>query len=56
MTLSFRAKFSGAERSRGASRCILPGTLGNSERFLDCVLLLQNFARKDKGGRRATTA
>ena len=56
MILSFRAKFSGAERSRGISRCILSPGPGNSERFFDFVLLLQNFARNDKRERRETTS
>jgi len=54
--LSFRAKFSGAERSRGISRSILSTAPGNSERFFDFALLLQNFARNDKRGRPATTS
>ena len=55
MILSFRAKFSEAERSRGICRGILSTPLGDSDRFLDFVLLLQNSARNDKG-RRATTS
>jgi hypothetical protein len=54
--LSFRAKFSGAEHSRGISRCILSTASGNSERFFDFVLLQQNFARNHKRERRATTS
>ena len=56
MILSFRAKFSGAERSRGISRCIFLHALRDSHRFLDFVLLLQNFARNDKRERHATTS
>ena len=56
MILSFRAKFGGAERSRGISRSFLSTAAGNNDRFLDFVLLLQNFARNDNRGRRATTS
>jgi hypothetical protein len=45
MILSFRAKFDRAERSRGISRSFLSTAPGNNDRFLDFVLLLQNFAR-----------
>jgi hypothetical protein len=56
MILSFRAKGSGAERSRGISRSIFLRAPRDSHRFLDFVLPLQNFARNDKRRTRATTS
>ena len=56
MILSFRAEWSGAARSRGVSRSIFLHTPRDSDRFLDFVLPLQNFARNDKGRTRATTS
>jgi len=55
MILSFRARCSGGERSREISRSFLSTAPGNNDRFLDFVLL-QDFARNDNRGRRATTS
>jgi hypothetical protein len=67
VTLSFRAKFSEAEQSRGHNAADEIGEAGlsicrrsrspwkeYSQRFPDCVLPRQNFARNDKRKRRAT--